>query len=75
MIKAMIFYTSVVFSTTPGKCPEPKVETKPGLTWKKEDDRIIPVAKKGCVKSFGTKSCLINIKKMGNKRYYAICSS
>lgn len=52
-------------------CGEPKLVPESG--WTKRDLEEVEEAKKGCQKFFGSKSCLVWFRKVGELNYEAIC--
>lgn len=55
-------------------CPESLIINET-LTWVKQDDISLKVAKAGCKKYYGSNSCLKTFIKKEELRYHVICKS
>lgn len=54
-------------------CPVPLVVLEDGLTFNRNDAKVIESVKKGCRKYYGKSSCLRKLIKKSNTNFYAIC--
>lgn len=64
-----LVFSTVLFTG----CPAPEVNVAEGLTWTKEDAKVITKAQDGCLRYYGEGSCLVRITKLGKLNYHAVC--
>lgn len=56
------------------RCLPPNIIIKEDLTWTEEDNKILIKAYTGCIKFFGSRSCVKEFRKIDKHAYNVLCS-
>ena len=70
----LVLYAIVLFTMPLNVCTVPKIEYKPGTYADTElDTAHLKSGQVGCVKYYGSGSCLVRLIKSGERSYQAVC--